>query len=169
MGKKKKEEQKKSDQTAVIDEKEDQKISDQDVGEGTENQEVSDQAVSDEQESQEMPDQAVSDEEAIKSIEFSPLNPLQTKPGEAYGNIDMLMDVQIPLLVELGKTEMMMRDILALSPGAIIELDSMAGEPVKITIRGKIIAQGEVVVVDENFGVKITKIANPQERIKSAG
>jgi flagellar motor switch protein FliN/FliY len=169
MGKKKKEEQKKSNQTAVIDEKEDQKISDQDVGEGTENQEVSDQAVSDEKESQEMPAQAVSDKETIKSVEFSPLNPLQTKPGEAYGNIDMLMDVQIPLLVELGKTEMMMRDILALSPGAIVELDSMAGEPVKITIRGKVIAQGEVVVVDENFGVKITKIANPQERIKSAG
>jgi flagellar motor switch protein FliN/FliY len=169
MGKKKKEEHKKSNQTAVIEEKEDQKISDQDVGEGTENQEVSDQAVSDEKKSQEMPDQAVSDEKTIKSVEFSPLNPLQTKPGEAYGNIDMLMDVQIPLLVELGKTEMMMRDILALSPGAIVELDSMAGEPVKITIRGKVIAQGEVVVVDENFGVKITKIANPQERIKSAG
>ena len=169
MGKKKKEEQRKSDQTAVIDEKEDQKISDQDVGEGTENQEVSDQAVSDEKESQEMPDQAVSDKETIKSVEFSPLKPLQTKPGEAYGNIDMLMDVQIPLLVELGKTEMMMRDILALTPGAIVELDSMAGEPVKITIRGKVIAQGEVVVVDENFGVKITKIANPQERIKSVG
>ncbi len=169
MGKKKKEEQRKSNQTAVIDEKEDQKISDQDVGEGTENQEVSDQAVSDEKGSQEMPDQAVSDKETIKSVEFSPLKPLQTKPGEAYGNIDMLMDVQIPLLVELGKTEMMMRDILALTPGAIVELDSMAGEPVKITIRGKVIAQGEVVVVDENFGVKITKIANPQERIKSAG
>ncbi len=169
MGKKKKEEQRKSDQTAVIDEKEDQKMSEQDVGEGAENQEVSDQAVSDEKESQEVPDRVVSDKETIKSVEFSPLNPLQTKPGEAYGNIDMLMDVQIPLLVELGKTEMMMRDILALSPGAIVELDSMAGEPVKITIRGKVIAQGEVVVVDENFGVKITKIANPQERIKSAG
>ena len=155
MGKKKKEEQKKSDQTAVIDEKEDQ--------------EAPDQAVSDEKESSEAPDQVVSDGETIKSVELSPLNPLQAKSGEAYGNIDMLMDVQIPLLVELGKTEMMMRDILALSPGAIIELDSMAGEPVKITIRGKIIAQGEVVVVDENFGVKITKIANPQERIKSAG
>ena len=151
----KKEEQKESDQTAVIDEKEDQ--------------EAPDQAVSDEKESSEAPDQVVSDGETIKSVELSPLNPLQAKSGEAYGNIDMLMDVQIPLLVELGKTEMMMRDILALSPGAIIELDSMAGEPVKITIRGKIIAQGEVVVVDENFGVKITKIANPQERIKSAG
>jgi flagellar motor switch protein FliN/FliY len=64
---------------------------------------------------------------------------------------------------------MMMRDVLALAPGSIVELDSLAGEPVKITIRGKTIAQGEVVVVDENFGVKITKIANHRERIESVG
>ena len=131
-------------------------------------QKNSNQAVSDEREDQK-PDQAVSDEEAIKSVELSPLQPVQTKPAETQGNIDMLMDVHIPLLVELGKTEMMMRDVLALAPGAIVELDSLAGEPVKLTIRGKIIALGEVVVVDENFGVKITKIANQQERIKSVG
>ncbi len=129
----------------------------------------SNEAVSDEKEDLKMPDQGVSDEEAIKSVELSPLQPVQTKPAETQGNIDMLMDVHIPLLVELGKTEMMMRDVLALAPGAIVELDSLAGEPVKITIRGKTIAQGEVVVVDENFGVKITKIANQQERIKSVG
>ncbi len=132
-------------------------------------QKKSNQAVSDEREDQNIPDQGVSDEEAIKSVEFSPLQPVETKPAETQGNIDMLMDVHIPLLVELGKTEMMMRDVLALSPGAIVELDSLAGEPVKLTIRGKTIAQGEVVVVDENFGVKITKIANQQERIKSVG
>ncbi len=120
-------------------------------------------------EGQKNSNEAVSDEEAIKSVEFSPLQPVQTKPAETQGNIDMLMDVHIPLLVELGHTEMMMRDVLALSPGSIVELDTLAGEPVKITIRGKIIAQGEVVVVDENFGVKITKIANQQERIKSVG
>ena len=124
-----------------------------------EEQEKSNQAVIDEKEEKEVPDQAVIDEEAIKPVQFSPLNPVQGKPGVEHGNIDMLMDVQIPILVELGKTEMLMRDVLALTPG----------EPVKITIRGKTIAQGEVVVVDENFGVKITKIANQQERIKSVG
>ncbi len=109
-------------------------------------------------------------EGTVKSVKFSPLKPVQTSKGEkSDGNLDMLLDIQIPILVELGKAEMVMRDILALAPGSIIELDSLAGEPVKITIRGKIIAQGEVVVVDENFGVKITKIANPQERIKSVG
>jgi len=154
MGKKKKEEQKGSNQ-AVIDEKEDQG--------------APDQVVIDEKEDQEVLDQAVIDEGAIKPVQLSPLNPVQGKPGVAHGNIDMLMDVKIPILVELGHTEMMMRDVLALSPGSIVELDTLAGEPVKITIRGKIIAQGEVVVVDENFGVKITKIANQQERIKSVG
>ncbi len=149
MGKKKKEEQNKSNQ-AVIEEKEEKQ----------ENEENEDKGV---------PDQAVIDEDAIKPVQFSPLNPVQKRHGVEHGNIDMLMDVQIPILVELGNTEMMMRDVLALAPGSIVELDSLAGEPVKITIRGKTIAQGEVVVVDENFGVKITKIANHQERIESVG
>jgi len=149
MGKKKKEEQNKSNQ-AVIEEKEEKQ----------ENEENEDKGV---------PDQAVIDEDAIKPVQFSPLNPVQKRHGVEHGNIDMLMDVQIPILVELGNTEMMMRDVLALCPGSIVELDTLAGEPVKITIRGKTIAKGEVVVVDENFGVKITKIANQQERIKSVG
>ena len=105
----------------------------------------------------------INNEETIKSVKFSPLEPAKSKTGKDANNMDMLMDVQIPVLVELGKTEMLMRDVLSLTPGAIIELDSLAGEPVKITVRGKIIAYGEVVVVDENFGVKITKIANPSK------
>ena len=109
-------------------------------------------------------------EETIKSVKFSPLEPVTLDAGAGKeNNMDLLMDVNIPVLVELGKTEMLMRDVLALTPGAIIELDSLAGEPVKITVRGKIIAYGEVVVVDENFGVKITRIASPQDRIQSMG
>ena len=106
-------------------------------------------------------------EESVKSVQLTPLTPVQSKSQAGGSNINMLLDIQIPILVELGKTEMEMREVLALSPGSIIELDSLAGEPVKITIRDKIIAHGEVVVVDENFGVKITKIINPQERIKT--
>ncbi len=109
----------------------------------------------------------INDEETIKSVKFSPLEPAKLKTGKDVNNMEMLMDVQIPVLVELGRTELLMKDVLSLNIGAIIELDSLAGEPVKMTIRGKIIAYGEVVVVDENFGVKITKIADPQERMKS--
>ncbi|MGR3292803.1 MAG: flagellar motor switch protein FliN [Candidatus Scalindua sp.] len=107
------------------------------------------------------PTQSTEDAESIKSVKFSPLEPVKTTPGEGnLNNMDMLMDVHIPVLVELGKTEMLMRDVMALTPGSIIELDSLAGEPVKISVRGKVIAFGEVVVVDENFGVKITRIAS---------
>jgi len=109
-------------------------------------------------------------EETIKSVKLSPLEPVKLDAGGGKeNNMDMLMDIHIPVLVELGKTEMLMRDVLALTPGAIIELDSLAGEPVRIAVRGKIIAYGEVVVVDENFGVKITKIASTQDRIQSIG
>ncbi len=119
-------------------------------------------------EDQNVSTQVTDKEETIKSVKFSPLEPVKTSAGDGkVDNMEMLMDVSIPVLVELGKTEMVMRDVLALTPGAIIELDSLAGEPVKITVRGKIIAYGEVVVVDENFGVKITKIPNPQDRIKN--
>ena len=112
-------------------------------------------------EEQDVSTQATDDAETIKSVKFSPLEPVKSKAGDGNAsNMEMLMDVHIPVLVELGKTEMLMRDVLSLTPGSIIELDSLAGEPVKISVRGKIIAYGEVVVVDENFGVKITKIAS---------
>ncbi len=112
-------------------------------------------------EDQNEPVLATEEAESIKSVKFSPLEPVKSKAGEGdTKNMEMLMDVHIPVLVELGKTEMLMRDVMALTPGSIIELDSLAGEPVRISVRGKIIAYGEVVVVDENFGVKITKIAS---------
>ena len=127
---------------------------------------MEDKATEDKNESTQVTDK----EETIKSVEFSPLEPVKTSTGDGnVNNMEMLMDVSIPVLVELGKTEMLMRDVLSITPGAIIELDSLAGEPVRITVRGKIIAYGEVVVVDENFGVKITKIASAQERIKKMG
>ena len=113
-------------------------------------------------EDQNVSTQATDDADTIKSVKFSPLEAVKPKAWEGNANnMEMLMDVHIPVLVELGKTEMLMRDVLSLTPGAIIELDSLAGEPVKISVRGKIIAYGEVVVVDENFGVKIISIASP--------
>ncbi|GJQ58263.1 MAG: flagellar motor switch protein FliN [Candidatus Scalindua sp. AMX11] len=119
-------------------------------------------------EEQEVSDTQAESGDSVKSVKLSPLKPAQQQE-EAHRNIDMLMDVHIPVLVELGKTEMEISEILKLNPGSIIELDSLAGEPVKITVRGKTIALGEVVVVDENFGVKISKISNQQDRIQSMG
>lgn len=120
-------------------------------------------------EGQEISDKESENKDSVKSVQLSPLKPVPKQEEGMHRNIDMLMDVHIPVLVELGKAEMVISEILQLNPGSIIELDSLAGEPVKITVRGKTIALGEVVVVDENFGVKISKIANQQDRIQSMG
>ena len=80
-------------------------------------------------------------------------------------NAQLLMDVQLVLTVELGRTKKYVKDILGLGEGSIIELDKLAGEPVDLLINGKLIAKGEVVVIDENFGVRITEIVDPSERI----
>lgn len=73
-------------------------------------------------------------------------------------NFGLLMDVSMQLTVELGRTERKIKDILGMSEGTIITLDKLAGEPVDILVNGKIVAKGEVVVIDENFGVRITEI-----------
>jgi flagellar motor switch protein FliN/FliY len=77
------------------------------------------------------------------------------------------MDVQMSLTVELGRTKMYIKDILGLGEGSIIELDKLAGEPVDLLVNGKLIAKGEVVVIDENFGVRVTDIVSPTDRIKN--
>lgn len=82
-------------------------------------------------------------------------------------NLDLLMDIGLQLSVELGRTNKKIREILELSNGSIIELDKLAGEPVDILINGKLLAQGEVVVIDENFGVRVTGIISPAERVKN--
>jgi flagellar motor switch protein FliN/FliY len=80
-------------------------------------------------------------------------------------NIDILMDVPLEVTVELGKTSKRIKDILEFSPGTIIELDKLAGEPIDIQVNGKYVAKGEVVVIDENFGIRITSIISPEFRI----
>ncbi|MEN2776579.1 flagellar motor switch phosphatase FliY [Acetivibrio clariflavus] len=80
-------------------------------------------------------------------------------------NIGLIMDVPLQVTVELGRTNKKIRDILELGPGSIIELDKLAGEPVDILVNGKTIAKGEVVVIDESFGVRITDIIHPSKRL----
>jgi len=75
------------------------------------------------------------------------------------------MDVPLEITVELGKTNKMIKEILEFAPGSIIELDKLAGEPVDILVNGKYVAKGEVVVIDESFGVRITDIAEPSKRL----
>jgi len=95
----------------------------------------------------------------VQPASFGPLDG-GTALGESLGNMGLLEDVALQVTVELGRTHMPIREILDLSPGAIFELDKLAGEPVDILVNGKFFGKGEVVVIDENFGVRITEIAN---------
>jgi flagellar motor switch protein FliN/FliY len=83
------------------------------------------------------------------------------------GNIGLLMDVYMEMTVELGRTKKLIKDILGMGEGTIIELDKLAGEPVDILVNHKLIAKGEVVVIDENFGVRVTEIVSPMERMNT--
>lgn len=99
----------------------------------------------------------------ISPVKFPPLG--EGIPSGVGGNIHLLMDVPMTLTVELGRTRQLVRDILGLGEGSIIELDKLAGEPVDLLVNGKLIAKGEVVVIDENFGVRVTDIVSQAERI----
>ncbi|MCD6161905.1 MAG: flagellar motor switch protein FliN [candidate division Zixibacteria bacterium] len=82
-------------------------------------------------------------------------------------NLDLLLDVTLPISIELGRTSMAIENILNLSPGSVIELDKLAGEPVDLLVNNKLLAKGEVVVIDENFGVRITSMISPKDRIRN--
>jgi len=80
-------------------------------------------------------------------------------------NIDLLLDVPLQITVELGRTRMLIKDVLELGIGSVVELNKLAGEAVEVFVNNKLIAKGEVVVIDENFAVRITSIINPQDRL----
>ena len=100
----------------------------------------------------------------VQQAQFPALN-VQGPTPEQQSNIQLLMDVPMQLTVELGRTRMLVQEILGLGEGSIIELDKLAGEPVDLLVNNKLIAKGEVVVIDENFGVRVTDIINPVDRI----
>jgi flagellar motor switch protein FliN/FliY len=88
-----------------------------------------------------------------------------TKPGGPRPTFDLLHDVEMEVTAELGRTRMSVRELLSLTPGAVIELDRAAGGPADLLVNGRLIARGEVVVIDENFGIRITEIVGPSDRV----
>lgn len=109
-----------------------------------------------------MPMQGVASNIPVQPAQFTPLNMQPVQVNDA--NIGLILDVPLSVTVELGRTNKSIKDILELTNGSIVELDKLAGEPVDINVNGKFLAKGEVVVIDENFGVRITEIASPAER-----
>ncbi len=97
----------------------------------------------------------------------APAPAAQATDRKESSGIDLLLDVPLRLSVVLGKTTKTIREVLALGPGSVMELDKMAGEPVDIMVNDKLIAHGEVVVVDENFGVRVTDIVTLEQRLNS--
>jgi len=79
--------------------------------------------------------------------------------------IELILDVPLELTVELGRKRMFIKEVLDLTVGSIVELDRVAGEPVDVLVNGRIMARGEVVVIEDNFGIRITEIINPQEQL----
>jgi flagellar motor switch protein FliN/FliY len=101
----------------------------------------------------------------IQPAAFSSFEQVNLAEPEAK-NLDMLLDIPLHVTVELGRTKRSVKEILEISPGSILELDKLAGEPVDILVNNKLVAKGEVVVIDENFGVRVTDIISQSDRIK---
>jgi flagellar motor switch protein FliN/FliY len=102
---------------------------------------------------------------AVQPVSFGPLSSGNREPGRQ--NLDLLLDVNIPVSVEVGRTQMSLDEILDLVPGSVVTLDKKAEEPVDLRVNGKLVARGEVVLVDDVYGVRITQILDPSGRIES--
>ncbi|MCI3984194.1 flagellar motor switch phosphatase FliY [Bacillus vallismortis] len=102
----------------------------------------------------------------VSPVEFSAFDPNEASQAPV-NNLDMLLDIPLSITVELGRTKRSVKEILELSAGSIIELDKLAGEPVDILVNRRIVAKGEVVVIEENFGVRVTDILSQAERINN--
>jgi len=95
---------------------------------------------------------------------FQPL--AKSGSNDTVNDIDMILDIPVQMTVELGRTKIAIRNLLQLAQGSVVELDGMAGEPMDVLVNGCLIAQGEVVVVNDKFGIRLTDIITPSERIR---
>ena len=103
-------------------------------------------------------------------VEKAALDTLQADPGSDAGdedlNLDVILDIPVTLAMEIGRTKISIRNLLHLNQGSVVELDRLAGEPLDVLVNGTLIAHGEVVVVNERFGIRLTDVVSPAERIK---
>jgi flagellar motor switch protein FliN len=105
---------------------------------------------------------------AVARAQFSDLAPNAAGAGGQEMNLQLILDVAVTLALEVGRAKMSVRDLLRLAPGAVVELDRSAGEPLDVLVNGVRIARGEVVVVDEKFGIRLTDVVSETERMEQA-
>jgi flagellar motor switch protein FliN len=99
-----------------------------------------------------------------KEINFEELN--ENKSSGPSRDLEFLLDIPLLISVELGRTKMLINDLLQLGQGSVVELEKLAGEPMEIYVNNRLIARGEVVVINEKFGVRLTDIISPSERVR---
>ncbi|MCP4089726.1 MAG: flagellar motor switch protein FliN [Gammaproteobacteria bacterium] len=92
-----------------------------------------------------------------------------TMAGDTDSSLDGILDIPVTISMEIGRTHINIRNLLQLNQGSVVELDRLAGEPMDVLVNGTLIAQGEVVVVNEKFGIRLTDVISPSERVKRLG
>ena len=108
----------------------------------------------------------VAQSEQVAPAAFTNFSPTVTTNAGAGNDLNMILDIPVQLTVELGRTRIPIKHILQLAQGSVVELDAMAGEPMDVLVNGYLIAQGEVVVVNDKFGIRLTDIVTPSERMR---
>ena len=113
-----------------------------------------------------MAEQADVDEAMASAVTFDELKSEPIRQGTSSPELDVILDIPASISMEVGRTSITIRNLLQLNQGSVIELDRLAGEPLDVLVNGTLIAHGEVVVVNEKFGIRMTDVISPAERIK---
>lgn len=113
-----------------------------------------------------MAEQAISEAPSAQPADIFPSFGANAGNTGMMNELDMILDIPVKLTVELGRTKITIKNLLQLAHGSVVELDAMAGEPMDVLVNGTLIAQGEVVVVNDKFGIRLTDIITPSERMR---
>ncbi len=116
-----------------------------------------------------MEEQGDSDSDAEDAVEQVQAQSLDADPGTDVGDpkLDVILDIPVTIAMEIGRADISIRNLLKLNQGSVVELDRLAGEPMDVLVNGTLVAHGEVVVVNEKFGIRLTDVISPADRIKN--
>lgn len=126
-------------------------------------------AAMEEQVESDVPTATAAAAEVVDEYERAPFKDLDSNGGQLTttdANLDVILDIPVTLSMEIGRTELPIHSLLQLNQGSVVELDRLAGEPMDVLINGTLIAHGEVVVINEKFGIRLTDVISPAERVK---
>jgi len=141
------------------------------MSEETQNAEAAADAIGEDDWAAAMAEQAIAESSAATAPAAQPAQIFENFGGDmsrgaVMNELDMILDIPVQITVELGRTKLTIKNLLQLAHGSVVELDAMAGEPMDVLVNGTLIAQGEVVVVNEKFGIRLTDIITPSERMR---